>query len=89
MRPRGTYGEVANALLQAAQAAQRASVRQLAEQAQVGYAAARVTASRLISAGHLVVVQPGRPMIVAPPMPQPPHAALQQQLSSWRGAQVG
>jgi hypothetical protein len=66
MRPRGSYGEVALALCNAAQSGP-ASVRVLAERAQVGYGAARYTASRLVSAGDLVVVDGGRPSVLAVP----------------------
>lgn len=66
MRPRGSYGEVALALRTAAQSGP-APVRVLAERAQVGYSAARYTASRLVSAGDLVVVDEGRPSVLAVP----------------------
>ena len=66
MRPRGSYGDVAQALLRAADAGPGA-VRTLAERAQVGYAAARYTASRLVSSGDLVVQSPGRPSVLAVP----------------------
>lgn len=67
MRPRGSYGDVAQALLQAAGRGP-ASVRALAERAQVGYGTARYTASRLLSVGDLVVLDPGvRPAVLAIP----------------------
>lgn len=65
-RPRGSYGDVALALQRAA-ASGPAPVRVLCERAQVGYAAGRYTASRLVAAGELVPVQPGRPMTLALP----------------------
>lgn len=55
MRPRGTFGGVARAMLDAADAGP-GSVRCLAHRAQVGYTAARYTASRLVSVGELVVL---------------------------------
>lgn len=65
-RPQGSYGAVALALREAA-ASGPAPVRVLCERAQVGYAAGRYTASRLVAAGQLVPVQPGRPMVLAVP----------------------
>ena len=67
MRPRGSYGEVASALLEAAGEG-AAPVRQLAERAQVGYAAARYTASRLVDQGALQVREAGRPAVLGVPM---------------------
>lgn len=68
MRPRGSYGDVALALREAASAAP-GTVAQLAERACVGYDAARYTASRLVRAGDLVVLEGGRPAVLtAPPM---------------------
>lgn len=64
MRPRGSYGEVARALCDAASAAP-GTVRELAVRAQVGYGLARCTASRLIDAGVLQVHTPGRPQSLA------------------------
>lgn len=64
MRPRGSYGDVARALCDAAGAAP-GTVRQLADRAQVGYDLARCTASRLIDAGVLQVHTPGRPQLLA------------------------
>jgi len=63
-RPQGTYGGIALALRDAA-ASGPATVRVLCERAQVGYDAGRYTASRLVAAGQLVPVQPGRPMVLA------------------------
>ena len=62
-RPRG---ELACALLKAASFGP-APVRVLAERSQVGYDAARYTASRLVSAGDLVVLDGGRPSVLAVP----------------------
>jgi hypothetical protein len=57
MRPRG---EVSQALAKAAQQGP-CPVRTLAERAQVGYGAARYTASRMVDRGELVVLDVGRP----------------------------
>lgn len=65
MRPRGSFGPVGRALLDAAQTSP-GQVRQLAARAQVSYAAARYTASRLVEAGALVVIDSGRPATLAP-----------------------
>jgi len=59
MRPRGSFGEVALALSTAAM--QPGTVRELALRSCVGYDVARYTASRLVDAGELVVVESGRP----------------------------
>jgi hypothetical protein len=69
MRPRGTHGDVAAALLQAAQTLP-GTVRDLAGRAQVGYATARYTVSRLVDRGELVVHAAGRPAVLAAPLPQ-------------------
>jgi hypothetical protein len=66
MRPRGSYGEVAQALLASADNGP-GQVRQLAQRAQVGYAAARVSCSRLVARGELVVLDGGRPAVLARP----------------------
>lgn len=42
-----------------------APVRVAADLACVGHAAARYTASRMVDSGHLVVVQPGKPAVLA------------------------
>ena len=65
-RPQGSYGGLAQALRDAAVSGP-APVRVLCERAQVGYAAGRYTASRLVAAGQLVPVQAGRPMVLALP----------------------
>lgn len=62
MRPRGSYGEVAQALC--THAAEPRSVADLASRACVGTARARYTVSRLVDAGELVVIDGGRPMQV-------------------------
>lgn len=67
-RPRGSYGEIGRAMLDAAGAGP-APVRELAARAQVGYSAARYTASRLVSAGALRVVDEGRPVVLGPVLP--------------------
>jgi hypothetical protein len=74
MRPYGTFGEISQALLDAAMTPGR--VTELATRAQVSYAAARYTASRLVERGALLVHQPGRPaQLVAAPLAAPPFAA--------------
>lgn len=63
MRPRGSYGPVAQAMLAAARSGP-APVAVLAQRAQVGFAAAAYTASRLVSAGQLQRVNVGRPALL-------------------------
>jgi predicted transcriptional regulator len=63
-RIRGQYGPVAQALLQAADE-QPGTVRELAQRANVGYAVARYSVSRLVSAG-VCVLDGGRPAKVWP-----------------------
>lgn len=84
MRPRGSYGEVAQALLDAAEHGP-AAVRGLAERAQVGYGAARVTCSRLVGRGELVVLDGGaRPAVLArAPGAAVPHALDVLQRALW------
>lgn len=74
MRP--DRGEVAQALLRAA-AHGPGTVTALARRAQVGLPTARYTASRLIGRGDLVVLEPGRPAILATPdaLPMAPAGA--------------
>lgn len=43
------------------------TVRHLAARAQVGHAVAKVTASRMVAGGQLLVLLPGRPAVVAAP----------------------
>lgn len=62
-------GGVAAALLSAASQSP-GTVVQLAQRSCVGYGAARYTASRLVSAGALAPLAPGRPAVLAPPGPQ-------------------
>jgi hypothetical protein len=74
MRPYGTFGEISQALLEAALTPGRVS--DLAARAQVSYASARYTASRLVERGALRVHQPGRPAkLVAAPLAAPPFGA--------------
>lgn len=77
MRPRGTYGDVARALLGAAAQYGPAPAAVLAERAQVGYAVASYTASRLVAAGRLQRVNTGRPAVL---MVSEPRAAAVQRL---------
>lgn len=67
MRPRGSYGEVAQALLRAADDGP-GHVRELATRAQVGYQAAAVNCSRLVARGDLVVLDAStRPAVLGRP----------------------
>lgn len=66
MNRRGCYGDVAVALLGAAREGP-GTVRTLAQRAQVGYGAAWYTATRLKERGELVVVEDGRPAVLAVP----------------------
>lgn len=66
MRPRGTYGDVALALLAAADGGP-GGVRELAQRAQVGYSAAAWTCSRLVARGELVADRTARPAVLARP----------------------
>lgn len=70
MRPRG---ELSQALVKAATQGPGA-VRTLAARAQVGYSAARYTASRMVDRGELVVLEAGRPALLGVPtaVPQAP-----------------
>lgn len=68
MRP---LGEISLALHYAAAAAP-GSVRDLACRAQVGYDAARYTASRMVDRGELVIVQEGRPAVLGVATAQTP-----------------
>ena len=75
------YGEVSQALLQAA-AAGPASVRQLAERACVGYDVARFKAKDLVRAGVLQAHTAERPRVLGLPAAQPqgenPFALLER-----------
>jgi len=66
MRRRGDIAEA----LSAAAAAGPAPIRTLAERAQVGYASARYTCSRMIGRAELVVLEGRRPWVVALPVPE-------------------
>jgi predicted transcriptional regulator of viral defense system len=61
-------GDIAEALSTAASWGP-ATVRELAARAQVGYAAARYTESRMTARGELVRLSAGRPALVALPDP--------------------
>lgn len=74
MRPRGTHGGIARAILHVAD--EPATVRELAERAQVGYGVARYTASRLVDRGHLEVVASGRPAVLQRAEAAPTAAAV-------------
>jgi hypothetical protein len=65
-RPRGSYGEITVALIEAARQAP-GTVRELAARAQVGFACAERKASCLVKRGDLVVVQQTKPMVLALP----------------------
>lgn len=66
MRPKGSYGEIAQALRGAA--VQEGTGRQLCARAQVGFDAGRKTISRMRERGDLVVVDPDRwPVVLASP----------------------
>ncbi len=67
MRPTGRYGDIAHALMDAA-AVGPATVRSLAERAQVGYGAAAYTVTRLVQRGELEVVHACRPAVLAIPV---------------------
>lgn len=67
MRPRGSFGEIAGALTKAAAHHGPGTVRELAARSCVAYSTARYTASRLVDAGALVVVWPGRPAVLDVP----------------------
>ena len=77
MRPRGSYGEVALALKQAAMDGP-GPVRELAQRACVGYSAARYTCSRLVDRGELMVIEDRRPAVLAV---APRQADMAEQLS--------
>lgn len=63
MRP---HGEIRTALLEAARSAP-GNVRELACRAQVGFSAAKYTASRMLANDELVVLDAGRPATLAAP----------------------
>lgn len=65
-RPRGTYGDVREALLDAWRQGP-APVREAAERACVGHAVARYTASRMADEGQVRVVVASKPAVLALP----------------------
>jgi hypothetical protein len=67
MRPRGSYGDIRQALLAAADQGP-GSYSQLACRAQVGFDAARRTVSRMVGSGELVRVSSSRPVLLARPV---------------------
>lgn len=66
-RPVGSYGPVAKALCDSARSSP-GTVRDLCMRAQVANSHGRYTASRLVEAGDLVVLQPGRPAVLGAPL---------------------
>lgn len=82
-RPSGTYGPVALALCDAASSGPGA-VRDLCARAQVAYGTGRYTASRLVDAGELVVLRPGRPAVLGRP-DAARHSAVQDALAVLAG----
>ncbi len=83
-RPLGSFGEISRALLAAA-ADRPGTALELAARAQVGRRAARYTASRLVTAGRLQVLKPGRPAVLglAESAVAPPSIALAAALAGW------
>ncbi len=77
MRRRGDLAEA----ISAAASQGPAEVRELAARAQVGYSAARYTASRMLARGELCQVMTGRPAVLA--LPEPNEPPLQAGLSFW------
>lgn len=76
-RPRGSFGDVAQAL-DAAAATSPGTVKELAARAQVGYRVAQYTATRLVDAGKLAKLNEGRPAVLGRPAAAgmlPPGAA--------------
>lgn len=86
MRPRGTFGPVARALLSVWER-QPCTVRDAAMQAQVGIAVARVTASRLLQRGLLIERKPGRRAVLMA-APRERHSELTAVMTSWRAPSV-
>lgn len=64
MRPRGSFGEVAQAFIAAAVEAP-GTVLEIAKRAQVGHDVGRYTASRLVACGVLVPIGETRPAVLA------------------------
>ena len=97
-RPRGSYGELGAALLDAAKCGP-GTVIELADRACVGRHASRYTCSRLLTAGHLVEVGrrcgPGgkgrqSAVLALPSAPKPePGASLAAAMALWRPARAG
>lgn len=84
-RPRGSFGPIAQAMLQAA--VEPGTAAELATRAQVGRAAARYTVTRLVQAGELVAVEPRtRPAVLQrrQQAAQGEHADLAAVLAGWR-----
>lgn len=76
-------GEIRIALLEAARAGPGTAL-ELAHRAQVGRRNYAYTCARLVAAGELVVVKPGRPAVlaVAPPMPQERRGRVDEALQA-------
>lgn len=87
MRP---VGEIARAMRQAAEKGP-GTVRDLAQRAQVGYAVAATTATRLVQRGQLVVVNEQRPMVLSVPPSGDGLAVVLSELhrSFWEVPQAG
>lgn len=87
-RPRGRPpGEIRVALLEAARAGGPATALELAHRAQVGRRNYAYTCTRLVAAGELVVIQPGRPAVLGVPEPRQVEQAgaeLQAVFLAWR-----
>ncbi len=75
-RPVGTFGPVALALLEAAEAGP-ADVRTLAMRARVGFAVARYSASRLLAAGRLTADRTRRPWVLRVPQADSPGGEVE------------
>lgn len=82
-RPRGTYGPIAKALLDAAD--EPGTVVDLAKRAQVGIKAACCTASRLLSRGELVECEPKgrRPAVLRRYLSAQSSSSLADPLAAW------
>lgn len=84
-RPCGTFGPVAQAMLQAA--TEPGTAMELARRAQVGRKSAQYTVTRLVQAGLLVVAEPRtRPAVLQRPQQarQAGHLDLAVVLAAWR-----
>ncbi len=80
-RPKGSIGEIARALRNAAMQGP-GTVRELASRSQVGTRCARYTAHRLIEAGQLAVVCDARPMVLTLGTGTPPADKQQERTRS-------